>query len=242
MSALIEDQRHQRIFDEALTGLNRLLSDEETLSAIREKVRRELPTIFNLFRADTYLVRRFVGLISAAVEEAKNDPDHPFRRDFDRFVKEFVDKLNTSPEYAKRAETLKQEFLGRPEVTELAEGLWRSVTAFLSRGARESGSLLERHTAHFLAELGRRLASEPQVRAELNNGLVKVIQIFIEANKREVALFITDQIRSWDVERMLDIIELNIGRDLQFIRLNGTFVGGLAGLGLYAAEQAMRLR
>jgi uncharacterized membrane-anchored protein YjiN (DUF445 family) len=225
-----------------LVGLNRLLSDEKVLTAIREKIRRELPALFNLFRADAYLLWRFVSLISQAINEAKDDPGHTFRRDFDHFAREFVERLASSAVYAERAERLKREFLARPEFGDLAEGLWRSFVRFVLEDARGDRSLLERHMADFLADVGRKLSEEPRLRAEINVGAVKTLQTFIETNKSEIARFITDQIKAWDVERMTDIIELNIGRDLQYIRLNGTFVGGLAGLVLFAAERAAQLK
>ena len=237
----VEDQRHQRVFDEVLVGLHRLLNDEKTHDVIREKMRRELPTLFNLFRADAYLVGRFITLVSAAIEEAKANPDHPLRQEFDRFAREFVEKLGSSPEYAAKAEALKREFLARPEIRGLAEDLWQSVSAFLQKDAGRENSFLEVHLGRFLADLGRKLAGEPKVRADINIGVVQVLQTFIQSHKREVALFITDQIRSWDVDQMIRIIELNIGRDLQYIRLNGTFIGGLAGLALYSIEHALSL-
>jgi len=242
LSAAIEDGHHQRLFDELLVGLHKLLSDEETLNAIREKVRRELPLTFNLLRADAYLVRRFVTLVSQAIDEAKDNPEHAFRRDFDRFSQEFVEKLSTSPEYAEKAEQLKQELLARPEVGELAQGLWRSFAKFLEEDSQSGRQLLQHHMADFLVDVGRKLAQEPKLRADINIGAVKTLQAFIENNKHEIAHFITDQIKSWDIERMTDIIELNIGTDLQYIRLNGTFVGGLAGLLLFALERAAQLR
>ena len=224
-----------------LVGLHRLLNDEKTHETIREKMRRELPTLFNLFRADAYLVRRFVSLVSASIEEAKAQPDHPLRLEFDRFAHEFIEKLGSSPEYAAKAEALKREFLARPEVRGLAEDLWLSVASFLQKEAQDENSLLEKHLSGFLADLGRKLANEPQLRADINIGVVQVLQTFIQAHKREVARFITDQIRSWDVDQMITIIELNIGRDLQYIRLNGTFIGGLAGLALYSLEHVLKL-
>ena len=241
ISAFVDDQRHQRLFDEVLVGLHRLLNDEKTHEAIREKMRRELPTLFNLFRADAYLVRRFVALVSAAIEEAKAKPDHPLRQEFDRFAREFVEKLGSSPEYAAKAEALKREFLARPEIRGLAEDFWQSISAFLQKDAQSEDSFLEVHLGRFLADLGRKLADEPKVRADINLGVVQVLQTFIQSHKREVARFITDQIRSWDVDQMITIIELNIGQDLQYIRLNGTFIGGLAGLALYSIEHALRL-
>jgi len=241
ISDFIEEQRHQRVFDEVLAALHRLLSDEKTHGVIREKMRRELPTLFNLFRADAYLVRRFVALVSAAIEEAKTKPDHPLRQEFDRFAQEFTEKLGSSPQYAAKAEALKRDFLARPEIRGLAEDLWQSVSAFLQRDAQTEASVLEIHLGRFLADLGRKLADEAKVRADINLGVVQVLQTFIQSHKREVARFITDQIRSWDIDQMITIIELNIGRDLQYIRLNGTFIGGLAGLALYSLEHALRL-
>ena len=221
--------------------LNRMLNDEATLNAMREKFRRELPTMFNLLRADGYLVRRIIGLISTAIEEAKDDPNHPFRREFDRFVRDFIEKLCSSPEYAERTEQLKLDFLGCAEAAELAEGLWRSVISFLSQDAGDRQSMLERHLASFLTDLGRS-STAPEIRAEINFGMERVLQTFIESNKHEIARFVAEQIKSWDVAHMIDIVELNIGRDLQFIRLNGTLVGGLAGLALYVGERAMGLQ
>ena len=242
LSALVDGQRRQRIFDEVLVGLHRLLNDEKTNETIREKMRRELPTLFNLFRADAYLVRRFVSLVSASIEEVKAHPDHPLRLEFDRFAREFIEKLGASPDYAAKAEALKQEFLARPEVRGLAEDLWLSVAAFLQKEAQDENSLMQTHLGRFLADLGRKLVNEPKLRADINIGLVQVLQTFIQTHKREMARFITDQIQSWDVDQMITIIELNIGRDLQYIRLNGTFIGGLAGLALFSLEHALRLR
>jgi len=241
ISAFVEDQRHQRILDEVLVGLDRLLRDDQTLDAVREKIRGEMPSLFSLFRADAYVLRRLVALISNFIHEAQSDPDHPLRHDFDRFVRDFVEKLGSSPEYADRAETLKRELLARPEIRDLAEDLWQSVKRFLETDARSDNSILEFHLGRFLTDLGRKLAQERRLRTEINAGMVKVLQTFVQSQKREIARFITDQIRSWDVDQMVNIIELNIGRDLQYIRLNGTFVGGLAGFGLYAGEHALGL-
>ena len=166
MSAFVEDQRHQRIFDEVLVGLDRLLRDEQTLSSIREKIRGEMPSLFSLFRADAYVLRRLVALISNFIHEAQSDPDHPLRRDFDRFVRDFVEKLGSSPEYADRTETLKGELLARPEIRAIAEDLWLSVRRFLGEDAQSENSILEFHFARFLADLGRKLAHEPRLRGK----------------------------------------------------------------------------
>jgi uncharacterized membrane-anchored protein YjiN (DUF445 family) len=242
LAASIEDGRHQRLFDQLLEGLHQLLLNDEMHNNLREKIRSELPSLFKVFMADKFLVRRVVALMSTAVEEAKNDPEHAFRRDFDRLALEFAEKLSSSAEYAEKAERLKRELLARPEFHDLAEGLWGSFVEFVRADANKDDSLLLAHMSSFLADVGRKLAIEPAIRAEINFGVVAVLQTFIENNKKEAAHFITDQIKAWDVARMVDIIELNIGRDLQYIRLNGTFVGGFAGLALFCLERLAQLK
>jgi uncharacterized membrane-anchored protein YjiN (DUF445 family) len=238
LAALAEDGRHQELFDMLLDALGHLARDERLMDMIREKIRRELPVTFSLIPADAYLVRRLLTLASTAINEARHQPDHALRREFDAFVKDFIHKLAVSSEYAARANRLKQELLQRPEVADLAESVWRSVVAFLENDAASEAST--RSLAQVLAEIGAKVSEDPEIRAEINRGAQKVLLTFIEANKDEIARFISDQINAWDIEAMLTIVELNIGRDLQFVRLNGTFVGGLAGLALYSAERALQ--
>jgi len=90
-------------------------------------------------------------------------------------------------------------------------------------------------------EAGRQLAADAEMRAEINQGVVVVLRSFIAAQKSGVSSFIADQVKSWDMRQLIGLIELNIGRDLQYIRFNGTLIGGLAGLGLYTAEVVIRL-
>jgi uncharacterized membrane-anchored protein YjiN (DUF445 family) len=242
LTAVVDDDRHQRIFDEILIGLNRFLSNEQTLNAVREQIRSELPSLFNLFRADAYLVRRFVVLISSFIEGARSDPEHALRREFDQFVRALIEKLKTSPEYAEQAESLKRDLLTSPEISSLADELWQSVKTFIERDTKTENSVFETHLTRFLVDIGSKLAGETQVRADINRGMVTVLQTFVQNQKRDIARFIADQIKSWDVKQMVILIELNIGRDLQYIRLNGTIIGGLAGLLLYIGEQALNIR
>jgi uncharacterized membrane-anchored protein YjiN (DUF445 family) len=241
LGALVEDDRHQRVFDEILVGLNRLLGSQSTLDAVQEKIRGEIPSLFNLFRADAYLVRRFVTLVSGFIEEARRDPAHPLRCEFDQFIKTFIEKLKSSPEYADKAEALKRELLGRPEITDLADEIWQSVKSFLQRDGHGDDSDLLVNLSRFLTDIGRTLSNEKQLRADINVGMVVILQTFIQNQKSSISLFISNQIKSWDMKQMVDIIELNIGQDLQYIRLNGTIIGGLFGFLLYAGEKLLYL-
>ena len=144
LSAVTEKGRHQRLLDELLAALEKVLTNEETLAALREKIRQELPALFNLYRADAYLLRKIVASTGAFIQDARVDPNHPLRREFDGFVTGFIERLRSSEAFARRAEGLKRDLLARPEVSALAEGAWESLKTFLEQDSRASNSQVRR--------------------------------------------------------------------------------------------------
>jgi uncharacterized membrane-anchored protein YjiN (DUF445 family) len=90
-------------------------------------------------------------------------------------------------------------------------------------------------------EAGRALSADAEMRGEINRGIVVVLKSFIAEQKGGVATFIADQVKSWDMTQLVTLLETNVGKDLQYIRFNGSLIGGLAGLALYTGEYVMRL-
>jgi len=241
LSAVTEKGRHQRLLDELLVALEKVLANEETLAAMREKIRQELPALFNLYRADAYLLRKIVASTTAFIKDARSDGSHPLRQEFDSFVTGFIERLRTSRSFARRAESLKQDLLARPEIASLAEGAWESVRSFLEQDAQAEDSQVRRHLEGMLVDVGSQLARDPAIRAEINRGMVRLLADFVQAQKSGVGRFIADQVKSWDIDVLIGRIELTVGRDLQYIRFNGAMIGGLAGLALHALEQGLKL-
>lgn len=241
LSAVTEKGRHQRILDELLVALEKVLADEQTLAALREKIRQELPALFNLYRADAYLLRKIVASTTAFIKDAHGNADHPLRREFDSFVANFIERLRTSEAFAGRAERLKRDLLARPEIATLAEGAWESVRSFLEQDASAEDSQVRRQLEAMLVDVGSQLARDPAIRAEINRGMVRLLADFVQGQKSGVGRFIADQVKSWDIDVLIGRIELTVGRDLQYIRFNGAMIGGLAGLALHALEQGLKL-
>ncbi|MER8462310.1 DUF445 domain-containing protein [Mesorhizobium sp. M1396] len=237
LSSLTDDRRHQKLFDEFTKVIGRFLNDEQALATMREKIREELPSLFNLFRADAYLLKKIVASAGSLLDEVRADPDHPMRAEFDRFAQGFIEKLRTSKQYAKRAEKLKRDFLARPEVKGLAGDMWASLSRFIEQDAKAPNSVIRAHLANMFVEVGRHLASDAQIRADMNQGFVVALASFVESQKSGVSTFIADQVKRWDLAQLTRLIEMNIGRDLQYIRFNGMIIGGLAGVVLYVAER-----
>jgi uncharacterized membrane-anchored protein YjiN (DUF445 family) len=241
LSALMETGRHQRLLNELLAALGKVLTSEETRNALRKKIREELPSLFNLYRADTYLLKKIVASTTSFIDEARQDVDHPLRREFDGFVEGFVERLRSSPDFARRAEKLKRDLLARPEVTALAESAWDSMRAFIEKDVVSEGSQIRRHLDTMLVDIGRQLSNDLAIRAEINRGVVRLLGDFVQSQKSAVGRFIADQVKSWDIDVLIARIELTVGQDLQYIRFNGTIIGGLAGLALHAIDQGLKL-
>jgi uncharacterized membrane-anchored protein YjiN (DUF445 family) len=135
---------------------------------------------------------------------------------------------------------LKRDLLARPELTDLARNIWSNARVFLERSASGESQVLQHHLVGMFTAAGEALAGDSELRAEINKGFVGVLTSLIADQKSGVSSFISDQVKAWDMGQLLSLIEINIGRDLQYIRFNGSLIGGLAGLGLYSAEFVLR--
>ncbi len=237
LMAITEERRHQRLFDELIGVLEKFLHDETALATMRDKIRDELPSLFRLFQADAYLVKKIVASAGALFKEVLDDQNHALRHEFDRFVIGFIEGLRDSPDYARRAEQLKRDLLARPELNSLADDLWKNLREFVEHDLQSESSRTRDHLAALFVDAGRQLAADPKVRADMNDGFVVALTSFVESQKSGVSSFIADQVKRWDLVQLTRLLEINIGRDLQYIRFNGMLIGGLAGLVLHMAER-----
>ena len=241
LRAFVKEGRHQGLLDDLLRGVHETMTTAETMAMIREKIRNELPTLLKLYRADKFLVNKIVASASAFFEEVRNDPAHPFRGEFDRMVLSFVDRLGTDQAYIDRIDGLKRDLLARPELADLARTVWANTRSFIERSASGETQVLQHHLAGMFVAAGEALAGDAELRGEINKGLVTVLRSFVADQKSGVSTFISDQVKAWDMAQLISLIEINIGRDLQYIRFNGSLIGGLAGLALYSVESLLRL-
>jgi uncharacterized membrane-anchored protein YjiN (DUF445 family) len=241
LRSFVQEGRHRVLLDDILRAVHQTLTTAETMTMIRERIRAELPTLLRLYRADRFLVNRIVASATAFFEEVRSDPDHPFRGEFNRMLLSLVDKLGSDPAFASRIDTLKRDILARPELGDLARNVWANARSFIERSASGETQVLQQHLARMFVEAGEALAADAEMRGEINQGVVAVLRSFIADQKSGVSSFIADQMKSWDMAQLISLIEINVGKDLQYIRFNGSLIGGLAGLALYTLEYLLRL-
>jgi uncharacterized membrane-anchored protein YjiN (DUF445 family) len=233
--------RHHGLLDDILRAVHQTLTQAETMAVIREKIRAEMPTLLKLYRADKFVVKRIVASATRFFEEVRNDPNHPFRGEFNRMLLSFVDRLGNDKAFGDRLDGLRRDLLARPELTDLARNIWSNMRSFIERSASGETQVLQQYLARMFMEAGEALAGDAELRAEINQGLVAVLRTVIADQKSGVSSFISDQVKAWDMRQLISLIEINIGKDLQYIRFNGSLIGGLAGLTLYTLEYLLRL-
>jgi uncharacterized membrane-anchored protein YjiN (DUF445 family) len=240
LRGFVVEDKHQGLLDDILRALHQTLTQPETMAVIREKIRAEMPTLLKLYRADRFLVNRIVASATTFFEEVRNDPKHPFRGEFDRMLLSFVDRLGSDKGFADRIDGLKRDLIARPELGELARNTWANVRSFIERSASGETQVLQQHLTRMFMEAGEAIAGDDELRAEINQGLVAVLLKVISEQKSGVSTFIADQVKAWDMRQLISLIEINVGKDLQYIRFNGSLIGGLAGLTLYTLEYLLR--
>jgi uncharacterized membrane-anchored protein YjiN (DUF445 family) len=231
LTLLTLNDRHQQLLDRVVQGLWRFVTENDDL--IRQRIREESPWWVPRF-VDERMHDRIIEGIGRTLLGVQADPDHPLRRQVDDLLIEWIGQLRDSPEAIARAEALKQQVLDDPTSERLTQSLWRELKQVLDRqvAAAEHGAPggLERG----LTALASAALEDEALLAKLDDWLIGAVLRTVEQHRQEVGQLISQTVSAWDPEETSRRIELQVGRDLQFIRINGTLVGGLVGLVLYA--------
>ena len=236
LSVVTHENRHQELLDEALVLVARTVEQNHDL--IRSRVERESPWWVPT-AVDRKIFLKIVTSIERALVEIRDDPQHPLRERFDVALRTFIENLQHSKETGERAEELKNEFLDTEAVRRFSASLWVDTKAALLRHAESTdadpakGATMERALTAF----GEAVLADPALVKKVDEFITDVAVFLVERYQQDIAGLITHTVENWDPEVTTRRIELAIGRDLQFIRINGTLVGALAGLLIYTISR-----
>ena len=243
LSVLTEHKRHHELLDAALGALDDLVSREDTRRLIAEEVRRSAPRYLKALndalhlRLDERAALRIVEIALRKLSEVRRDRDHELRRRFDAFVARFVADLRGSPALRERVERLRDELLESPAVADYVGGLWRQFRDWLAADVAEEPSATRTRLSALASGFGARLASDPAILQWIDEQILAAAPALVAEHRAAFGRFIEDQINGWQEARLVEELERNLGPDLQYIRINGTLVGGLVGLSLAILAQ-----
>jgi uncharacterized membrane-anchored protein YjiN (DUF445 family) len=170
-------------------------------------------------------------------DKVRRDPNHEVRQSATRFLFEFADDLQNDPATIAKAESVKTQLMARDEVTRAAETAWRTLKRLVLEGADDPSSALRERVRDSVVRIGESLRDDPELREKVDDWIVRAAQHLVAQYGVEITSIITETIERWDADDASRRIELHVGRDLQFIRINGTVVGALAGLIIYTVAQ-----
>ncbi|MEU8521433.1 DUF445 domain-containing protein [Streptomyces sp. NBC_01216] len=173
------------------------------------------------------------------VTEMRDMPGHPARSAIDRFLRDFAADLQGDTDTRARVERLKSELLARPEIQDVIASAWSSVRNLIIAAAEDDRSQLRLRARASLMSLGGRLVTDGRLQAKVEGWAEDAAAYVVTTYRGEITSLISDTVASWDATQTSRKIEANIGRDLQFIRVNGTVVGALAGLAIYTVSHAL---
>ncbi len=172
-------------------------------------------------------------------DKVRRNPNHELRQSANRFLFEFASDLESDPETIARAESVKEQLMERDEVTRAAETAWKTLKKLVLDGVNDPASELRGRIADSVVRIGESLRDDAELRDKVDDWIVRGAQHLAGQYGGEATTIITDTIQRWDAEEASRRIELHVGRDLQFIRINGTVVGSLAGLVIYTIAQLL---
>jgi len=238
LDVLTQNERHHALLDEALAGLDDLLHREDVRQFIAEEVRKSSPALLRVInqvldlKLDERAALKIVDVALKKVTEVRRDREHELRARFDGFVRRFIERLKTDPETRDKIHRLRDDALDSPALAGYVGGLWDEFRAWLPGGMRE-------RLPGLIVELGEKLDADPSIRGWIDEQILSALPLLVEEHRAKFGRFIEDQILSWQEEKLVAELERHIGPDLQYIRINGTVVGALAGLAIAALTQLL---
>jgi len=231
---LTANDRHQQLLDRVINGLAGLIVENEEF--IRGRIHAESPWWVPGF-VDDQVHAKVVAGIQHTLLEISTDPSHPMRRQFDDLLTDWIVRLQESPEAIARADAVKQQLFDHPTSRGLSASLWEEVKGMLDRQAEpepgETPGTLDRG----LIALADGALDDEALLAKLDGWIVEGVLRVVEQHRHEAGRLIEHTVSHWDPSETSRRLELAVGRDLQFVRINGTLVGGLVGLILYTASR-----
>lgn len=224
---LVRGNRHQDILTQGLRYAIVLLHDNR--ETIRARVADESPWWVPGF-VDDRILRQILDKVETRLLEMSLDPEHPLRGKFNDWLVRLAVELETGPEYRRTGERFKQQLLENEELQDYLYGLWEDLSGRLAEDLDADDSRTRQEIAAALDRLAQELEADQDMQAWINEWLVDALVTVVDQNRNQIASIISDTVRTWDGQEASRRVELALGRDLQFIRINGTLVGGVVGV------------
>src|SRR6266850_334144 len=235
LDILTENQRHHELLDAALRALDEVLARPDTQAYIAAEVSKSAPLLKWLsdwlqLKLDERAALKIVEVAVKKISEVRHNQDHELRKRFDAFVADFVRRLKSDDALRDKVHRLRDEALESPALARYVGSLWSELRDWLAAEHDRRPASLHQRITGMLEALGRTLRADREIQQWIDEQILQAAPALVEEYRAKIGRFIEDQIMGWQEEKLVAELERHIGPDLQYIRINGTLVGGLAGL------------
>lgn len=230
LEVLVQQKRHQALLDEAVVITSQLLNKNR--DRLRDRIRDEYPWWVPEF-IDEKIFQKIMSRVEETLSGIQEDVNHEVRQKFDEAVERFIQKLMHSEEFDKGLQRLREQFLSDPVARERFEVFWQELKIRLLEDLRAKDSPVRQQIEKVIVALGTQIAENEQIREGINRWIRSSLVNVTEQYGDSIISIVSDTVKRWDPEKTSERIELYVGKDLQWIRVNGTLVGGLVGLLIY---------
>ena len=235
LALLTAAERHQPLLERAAKAVETWLDANRDFIVTKfGEASRYTPMVL-----DKYIVGRFAEGVAELLHDVTSDARHPLRVQFDAAVRQLIDDLRTSPDYQRQGRALVADFVEHLRHERYWRKLWRGLRRRLAADLASDESLVRAQVAGGLQFLGRELLADAAVQAKLDAWWLRAVREVVVRFRHQVSALIAEVVRRWDAEDISRRVELEIGKDLQYIRVNGTLVGGLVGVLLHGATRLL---
>ncbi len=234
LSAAIAEQRHLPLLDGIIRWAGKTLNANDQL--IRDMVHKQAGGILRWTGLDERLANAIIDGLQKMLADMAAEPDHPLHAKAEEGLETLAHDLQHDKKMQKRVASLRDEILENPAMRKWLDGLWESARAALLRAARDPDAALAGKFGEALRTLGDTLQSDENLRTTINRFMRRTAVGVTAGYGDGIVKLVSDTVRGWDAETITGRVENAVGRDLQFIRVNGTVVGGLVGVGLHALD------
>ena len=236
LASAINEDRHVPMLEAAIRWMARALDANEPL--IREMVHKKANWALKLAGLDAKLADAIIDGLKKLTVEMSTDPAHPVRVKVEEALAQLANDLQTRPETRERVEAIKEQLLDNRSVSLWLDTLWQKGREAIVKAARNPDAVLAGKLGEVLKSMGVTLESDPRIRIALNRFARRAIVGMAASYGSSIVKLVSETVRSWDARTVTNRLEAAVGRDLQYIRINGTLVGGLVGLVLHTIDVA----
>ena len=234
LASAINEDRHVPMLEAAIRWTARALDANEGL--IREMVHKRANWVLKLAGLDAKLADAIVDGLRKLTADMHTDPAHPVRIKIEQALADLANDLQTKPETRERVEAMKVELLDNKSVSLWLDALWQRAREAMIRSARNPDAALAGKLGEILQSMGHSLEDDPRMKSAINMFARRAVAGMAASYGSSIVKLVSETVRRWDAQTITNRLEAAVGRDLQYIRINGTLVGGLVGLGLHALD------